>query len=224
MEYCDGEKGIPNICNEIVNYRYAACGHIKENVKCAEAFSWAADDNEKQPVCKKPARFINPVCRHENRAPCNEIDLIRKEWQLEPWLSDADRPKLVELCLGYKAETNEPIYGYSVNEEALKVSNLKPAPHGISKNALNCEVHFELNRKCGHSFYTKCSDVYWKTYPQCEEPIVIECEIEDCKHRREVACHVYASEERAGKKKPCQNKVTRLCKKCNFIYNKIEFF
>lgn len=206
IEYCDPENEI-QACNELVNYEYKQCSHIKIGIKCSEAFLWAAD-NEKQLPCRQAIEFLNPVCGHQNKALCFEADLMRL-WK--PWNGiEATKPKLTEYVVKHDEE-NKPIIAYSMDEDALA---LRPPPKEVSKEALVCRVPYLLNRKCGHSLLTTCSAAYWKTYTPCQDPVTIQCDKADCKHNRSLACHVNETEKRTGKKSVCKNKVSRLCKKC----------
>jgi len=212
IEYCDPENGIP-ACNELVNYLYKHCGHLRIGIKCSEAFSWAAN-NEKQLKCTEAIEFRNPTCGHLNKALCFEADLMHS-WN--PWdRNEAAKPKLTEYVINHDEE-NKPIIAYSMDEKILE---LKPPPKEVSKEALICHIPYLLNRKCGHSLLTTCSAVYWQTYSPCEDPVTIECGKADCKYKSSLACHVYETEKRTGKKSVCKNTVSRLCKKC--MLNKID--
>jgi hypothetical protein len=211
IEYSDPEIGIP-ACNVLVNYQYEKCGHLRMGVKCSEAFFWAAN-NEKELDCTQKIDFNNPVCRHQNKALCYEIDLIR---QWNPWTNEPVKPKLTVFALNYD-EDNKPIIAYSMEETNLK---LQPAPKNVSKEALVCQVPFSINRKCGHTFLTTCSNAYWQTYSKCEEQVSIECEKIDCKHNRILTCNMNENEKRSGKRSACKNMVSRMCKKC--MINKVE--
>ncbi len=211
IEYCDAEIGI-QACKELVNYFYEHCGHLRKDVECIDAFSWAAN-NEIQPPCFQKIEFFNPVCGHQNKALCFEKDLM-SSWN--PWINELDKPKLLEYVLKLE-ENNEPIIAYSMDEKTLK---LNPAPNRVSKEALICQIPFSLNRKCGHTFLTTCSTVYWQSYPQCQEPVWIECDKADCKFKRFLSCSSNETEKRTGKISACKNKVSRVCKKC--MINKVD--
>lgn len=211
IEYCDAEIDT-QACNEMVNYQYKNCGHLRMGVQCSTAFSWA-EDNEKQLDCFQKIDFNNPVCGHRNKALCYETDLMSL-WN--PWTNEATKPKLAEYVLKYD-ENNQPIIAYSMDEKDLKLNG---APKHVSKESLVCQVPFLLNRKCGHTFLTTCSNVYWQTYSNCQEQVSIECDKIDCKHNRILSCSMNETEKRSGKRATCKNKVTRICKKC--MINKVE--
>jgi len=212
IDYCEPENDIP-VCNELVNYKYKHCGHTISDIRCNEAFTWAAN-NELHRECTQAIEFKNPICGHPNKTLCFEANLMHS-WN--PWIgNEAAKPNLVEYVMNHDAQ-NKSIMAYSIDE---KVFELKPPPKGVTKNSLICDVPYLLNRKCGHSFQTTCSAVYWQTYSPCQQPITIECEKTDCKHHRSLACHVNETEKRTGKKSVCKNIVSRLCKKCTL--NKVD--
>lgn len=218
IQYCDEERKIKP-CNEIINYKYEECSHIRGGVKCSEAFLWASD-NEKQPGCKQIIDFVNPICGHSNKAPCHDVTIIlnkvkSNEWV--PWPNQNKKPQVIEYVLDHD-ENNIPNHGYSIKEESLESQPQKP--NGISKEALSCENIFEFIRKCGHTSVITCSNVYWKMYSPCDDIVSIECDKSDCKHKKEIKCHIYEADKRAGKQLTCKNKVSRLCQKCNI--NKVR--
>lgn len=211
VDYCDAEIDLPN-CKEMVNYLYKECGHLRKSVGCSDAFSWAAN-NDIQPACNQLIEFNNPVCGHQNKAQCYEIVSMRT-WN--PWSVEAEKPKLSEYVLEHD-ENNEPVIAYSIDEKVFK---LNPQPKEVSKEALECSIPFLLNRKCGHSLLTKCSNVFWQEYSNCAEPVLIECNRTDCGHKRTLSCYLDQTEKRTGKRSPCKNIVSRFCKKCRI--NKVD--
>jgi hypothetical protein len=114
IPYCSAESELTN-CTQLVSYKYLACGHVRPNVACSTAFSWAAD-NDLEAECEQSVSFKNPVCGHEATGRCFEIDLI-KEWQ--PW-SGKVKPAIKEYVWRHDQD-NEPINGYSMKEETSTI-------------------------------------------------------------------------------------------------------
>ena len=150
-----------NECSELVSYRYDECQHIRPNVKCPVAFSWAAD-NEKESPCEQLVDFCNPICGHDSKGKCHEVKRIR-DWI--PWTKDLMvRPKCSQYVYGHDEE-NKVILAYSVDEKDF---NFKlNGPKGTTEQSFQCQVLFNVTRKCGHAFVTTCSKVYWQTYEPC---------------------------------------------------------
>ena len=214
ITYCEDEREI-KACTDLVSYRYNACGHIRNNVECKLAFSWAAD-NDKAVPCNKIDNFENPVCGHKGSAPCFEIDLIRN-WK--PWAKQ-EKPKINEFVSGLD-ENKESVIAYSMVEEKLKIEKI---PRGVAQKSLNCSVQFIVDMKCGHAIVTKCSNAYWGTNLSCEDPVSIECPKADCKYVRTLSCNANAAEQRAGKVYVCKNLVQKICQRCNISKVPTECF
>jgi len=205
LSYCEPENNLTK-CTEFVSYRYSSCSHLLSDVLCYDAFNWA-EDNDQAPLCKQIVEVANPICGHKTKIQCCQTELIRN-WN--PW-ENQTKPKITEYVIKYD-ENNEPIIGYSIEEQEL---NLKQAPIDISKETLICNSQISINKKCGHSLKTICSEAYWGRNIPCIEPMSIECSQVNCKHIRSITCDSYVAEKREKKTPRCKNILQKLCQKCN---------
>ena len=109
IQYCDPERDL-KMCPELVSYRYA-CGHVKKDVLCGFAFSWAADNGSEKP-CEEMTAFTNSVCGHQSSAPCFEVKLMQ-DWN--PW-AKLKKPEIKEYVCRHD-ENNEAVIGYAMSEQ-----------------------------------------------------------------------------------------------------------
>lgn len=175
---------------------------------------WAADEDRAQLCEHLINNFISPICGHNTKAICFETDILL-DWK--PW-AHQKKPELTKYVTNMN-ELNEPIIAYSINEADLKSINLS-LPQAVTKSSLECQVEFSIHRTCGHTLITTCSKAYSRTYPLCRDFVPVECLKNDCKHVRNVECHIYASERRSGRPFICEQPVLKRCEKCNV--NKLE--
>ena len=95
VQYCQGESEISQ-CQERVGYRYQLCGHIRLDLPCGIAFSWASDNDLEEP-CQELITFTNNVCGHEGKAACFEVQSMQSNWN--PWSKVQNKPLLKEFVL-----------------------------------------------------------------------------------------------------------------------------
>ena len=205
-----------NECSELVSYRYEECQHIRPNVKCPMAFSWAAD-NELESPCEQLVDFCNPICGHDSKGKCHEVKLIC-DWS--PWTEDSIvKPKCSQYVYGHD-EAKEAVLAYSVDEKDFNFK-LK-SPKGTTEQSFQCQVLFNVTRKCGHAFVTTCSKVYWQTYEPCTALVANQCPKTDCQYQSNIYCKENIAMQRSGKAFICKNKVEKLCQKCQINRFHIE--
>ena len=210
MDYYETEQGISK-CTELVSYRYNDCKHLRSDMKCFEAFSWAAN-NELELSCDKIVKFVSPVCGHDLEMKCNVVDLM-KDWK--PWVN-INKPNVTKYVSRFD-ENKEPVHAYSINEKDL---NFKlTLPRNFPPLA-KCPIKFTIVRTCGHEFESTCSNVYLQSYPPCNDLVVVKCPKSDCGHEKKVGCHKHAADKRTNKPFYCMNQLEKVCQKCNV--NKVE--
>lgn len=209
IDYYETEEGMSK-CTELVSYWYNHCGHLRSGVQCSSAFTWAAN-NDLELSCEELVCLKSPVCGHDLKIKCYLVDLV-KDWN--PWVN-IKKPTVTRYVRRLD-ENKEPIFAYSLNEKDLNFKLTLPNECQLSE----CAAKFNIVRICGHEFESSCSNVYWKSYSPCVEPVTNKCPKIDCGHETKVQCHKYTANKLANKTFYCMNRLEKLCQKCQV--NKVE--
>eukprot|EP00457_Paulinella_chromatophora_P000075 gb/GEZN01000075.1/.p1 GENE.gb/GEZN01000075.1/~~gb/GEZN01000075.1/.p1 ORF type:complete len:1932 (-),score=209.52 gb/GEZN01000075.1/:490-6285(-) len=190
--YCDEEPGLP-LCEEFVDYRQR-CGHVRSEVRCAQAFKWSSHPEE-EPLCVQRVSFSSPLCGHDVTVECRVASNL-KDWQ--PWEQEPS-----EFVAGPGKTRLRVVHQALMPKQAFSV--LKD--RGINPELLKCTQESVVLRTCGHQINLPCWEIYGQRLGDCREKVT---SVLECEHENTRECH-------KAQKVPspvCRVIVTKSCTVC----------
>eukprot|EP01034_Spumella_vulgaris_P022513 gene22513-28642_t len=204
VDYCNSPAAAP-VCCQSVSFQMA-CGHVLRNVRCTDAFAWAADST-KVPRCAELVEIASPVCGHLIQTQC-WVSVALEAWDpWDPWETLGGVPQFeVESHLGEHNETVQTV--------VLRAGGQRPSPlpPGLKPNCITCLQPAMLVRDCGHTVHTTCSHAFMAPPVPCQEVEMIHCGC--CGFESEMKCHQSRAQKLSNAPLACPNVMVKECGVC----------
>ena len=201
-QYCNTEVNILP-CEHGVTFS-RGCGHLIYNVKCTDAFHWAANPTS-IPPCTALVNIPSPLCEHELSVPCHLNSLLEG---YSPW-KGGDIPGCAYTA-SIDTLTGKSRQSRVVDQSQLPIPSALPS--GIAKDTLDCGMVMKLIRLCGHEVERKCYDIFYQP-GVCQESVDDICP--DCGFMLKMSCSSKLNIDQSGIREPCANVVETVCNLCH---------